>query len=347
MFFDDIGSYPPPDNLTREDVQQKFHNLHAERDLIWEMLQNIMQQKIDAGVEIPTYPQMQDMNRQFLHVITDSSRTEHERPFVVLEEEAHIIELDAIEKTSEQYYEQTGSPLQIRVCVTGPVELHLGKFGNTVYGDVLETLAISIGRFVQNSLVDTKAMKTTVISIDEPSVGINPELIMEDEAFIRAMDIASEPAHRKDVDVQIHLHAPIEYKKACQTRNINVIGLESAANPQYLDIIDRKDLEHNDKSLRVGVARTDIFRMASEYSEKYNSDVWQNPDDMMKMINMFETPENIAARLKKAYTVFDDLITYVGPDCGLGTWPSQEAAFVLLRNTAEGISKSRSEHQCE
>jgi 5-methyltetrahydropteroyltriglutamate--homocysteine methyltransferase len=166
---------------------------------------------------------------------------------------------------------------------------------------------------------------------------------MEDEVFIHAMDVASEPARRKGVDVQIHLHAPIEYKKVCHTRNINVIGVESAANPQYLDIIDRKDLEQNDKTLRVGVARTDISRMASEYNDKYDSDVWRNQDEMMTMINALETPENIAARLKKAYAVFGDLVTYTGPDCGMGSWPSQKAAFALLRNTSKGIDKFRSE----
>jgi len=52
-----------------------------------------------------------------------------------------------------------------------------------------------------------------------------------------------------------------------------------------------------------------------------------------------ETPEIIAERLGKAYSIFRDRIKYAGPDCGLGSWPSQELAFRLLKNTGAGIKE--------
>ena len=50
-----------------------------------------------------------------------------------------------------------------------------------------------------------------------------------------------------------------------------------------------------------------------------------------------ETPEVIAGRLTNTYRMFGDTIRYAGPDCGLGSWPSQGLAQELLSNTAKGI----------
>ena len=52
-----------------------------------------------------------------------------------------------------------------------------------------------------------------------------------------------------------------------------------------------------------------------------------------------ETPGTIAKRLQKAYSIFGGRIKYAGPDCGLGSWPSQELAFSLLKNTGIGIKE--------
>ncbi|HEY9246151.1 MAG TPA: methonine synthase, partial [Candidatus Methanoperedens sp.] len=52
-----------------------------------------------------------------------------------------------------------------------------------------------------------------------------------------------------------------------------------------------------------------------------------------------ETPGIIGKRLGKAYSVFGDRIKYAGPDCGLGSWPTQEMASMLLNNTGKGIKE--------
>ncbi|MDO9097430.1 MAG: methonine synthase, partial [Candidatus Methanoperedens sp.] len=50
-------------------------------------------------------------------------------------------------------------------------------------------------------------------------------------------------------------------------------------------------------------------------------------------------PEIIEKRLEKAHALFGDRIKYAGPDCGLGSWPSQQLASSLLRNTGLGIKE--------
>jgi methionine synthase II (cobalamin-independent) len=52
---------------------------------------------------------------------------------------------------------------------------------------------------------------------------------------------------------------------------------------------------------------------------------------------IFNNWKKIKKRLEKAYSIFGDRIKYVGPDCGLGHFPNQELAYLVLKNTSEGI----------
>jgi 5-methyltetrahydropteroyltriglutamate--homocysteine methyltransferase len=296
-----------------------------------------MQQKIDAGVDVPTYPQFRDMNQMFLEIINDESA--QEEPLIVSKERARIMELSAIEDVGAQYLKKTGKKLNIRLCVTGPIELYLKQFGGTAYKDVLNAFATSIDRFISNSIDNAKQFRIAVISIDEPSIGINPQIMFNDSDMIEALTLATRTSGLNKIDTEIHLHSPLHYKLVCRVPSIGIIGVESAANPSYLDLIDKKDLEDFDKFLRIGVARTDIFGMAAVLNEKYNTNVWKEPAKLDEITIQMETPRIIAKRLQKAYDIFGDRIKYAGPDCGLGSWPSQGLASNLLKNTGAGIKE--------
>jgi 5-methyltetrahydropteroyltriglutamate--homocysteine methyltransferase len=86
----------------------------------------------------------------------------------------------------------------------------------------------------------------------------------------------------------------------------------------------------------VGIARTDISSLSAEINEKYNINVWMNTDSLWKVFES-ESVKNIRDRLNYAYKEFGDSIRYAGPDCGLGSWPSQEMAFQLLKNVRTAI----------
>ncbi len=332
--FDDIGSYPLPQGVGRDWVAQAARNKDPK---FLDILKGAMQQKIEAGVDVPNYPQFQDMTRQFLDIINDESKSEE--PLVVRKENAIIMELSAIEEVGAEYYKKNGKKLNVRVCVTGPVELYLKQFGGTAYTDILESFAASVDRFVGNSIDNAKNLKVSTISIDEPSIGINPQIMFNDGDITRALEKAARTAASHNIDTEIHLHSPLHYKLVCNVSSIGVIGVESAANPSYLDLIDKKDLLEYDKFLRIGVARTDIFNMASVLNEKYGTNVWKEPSRLNEITTEMETPEIIGKRLEKAYSIFGDRIKYAGPDCGLGSWPSQEMAAMLLANTGKGIKE--------
>jgi 5-methyltetrahydropteroyltriglutamate--homocysteine methyltransferase len=336
ILFDDIGSFPLPRGINREWVEQAKKNNDSKLPTI---LKDAMQMKIDAGVDVPTYPQFRDMNEMFLEIINDESS--QEEPLIVRKDRARIMELSAMEDVGAQYFKKTGKKLKIRLCVTGPIELYLNQFGPTAYKDVLNAFATNVDRFISNSIDNAKQFRIAVISIDEPSIGINPNIMFNDGDMIEALAIATKTAGSNKIDTEIHLHSPLHYKLVCRVPHISIIGVESAANPSYLDLIDKKDLEEYEKYLRVGISRTDIFGMAAVLNEKYNTNVWKEPAKLDEITTQMETPQIIAKRLGKAYSIFGGRIKYVGPDCGLGSWPSQGLASNLLRNTCAGIKEFR------
>lgn len=334
ILFDDIGSYPLPEGVQKPWIADavkrndpKFHSI----------IRDAMQQKIKAGVDVPTYPQFQDMNQQFLNVINDERCTEE--PLMVKKDKARIIELNALEEVGAEHEKTTGRKLDVRICVTGPLELYLKEFGGTSYNDVLNAFASSIDRFIGNSIENAKHIRIATVSIDEPSIGINPQIMFKDSDLIEALEKAAKTASSHRIDTEIHLHSPLHYKLICNVPSISVIGVESAANPSYLDLVDRKDLEDNDKFLRIGVARTDIFNMSAALNEKYNMNVWKEPSKLKEITTQMETPQVIKKRLENAYGIFGNRIKYAGPDCGLGSWPSQDMAFSHLSNTGLGIKE--------
>ena len=332
ILFDDIGSYPLPKDIDREWINRA---IRKDDPKSFDIIRDAMRQKIDAGVDIPTYPQFRDMTQQFLEIINDESITEE--PMLVREKDARIKELQAIQEVGAEYSKKTGNIFNIRICITGPVELYVRQFGATTYKDVLDILATDVNRFINNSIKNAKHYRITTISIDEPSIGINPQIMFSDGHIIDALEKATTTAY--NIDTEIHLHSPLHYKTICKVPSIGIIGIESAANPSYLSLVDKKDLDEYDKFLRVGVSRTDISKMVADINEKLGINVWKDISMLEKVISDSEAPHIIEKRLEKIYNIFGDRIKYAGPDCGLGSWQTQKLAFNLLKNTGIGIKE--------
>ena len=68
IIYDDVGSYPLPEGVSKEWIRDAFKT-RTEDEILFEVINDAFQQKIDAGVDVSTYPQYQDMNEQFLKVI--------------------------------------------------------------------------------------------------------------------------------------------------------------------------------------------------------------------------------------------------------------------------------------
>jgi len=310
IFFDDIGSYPLPKGM-------RLDRLSGEQYL--DLVKDVLAQKVSAGVEVPTYPQFRDMIRMFMDPIENPELVES--PYLIKKEYAEILELRAI---------APGMP--VRVCVTGPVELYISAFAATSYSDILFTLAKSVARFLENA---KEQGKMAVASLDEPSLGISSNVVFSEDDILKALEIASEPC--RGMDCEVHLHSPLYAEPCARVPGISIVGIESAANPDYLKLVDKNVLEETDTYLRAGIARTDILAMSARRNEQLGINLWGDLPRLEREILGMESPQVMEKRLDAAYSLFGERLRAVGPDCGLGSWPSQSMAYNLLSNCAVAI----------
>jgi 5-methyltetrahydropteroyltriglutamate--homocysteine methyltransferase len=316
IFFDDIGSFPLPKGVRVKSLS---------RDQYLELVRDVLAQKCRAGVQVATYPQFRDMIRMFMDEIENPDKAES--PYLIKREAAKIMELEAVVPGQD-----------VRVCVTGPVELYISAFGATHYPDILNNLAESVARFLALARAEGKM---SVASLDEPSLGLNSNIIFSEMEIQEALEIASGPC--RGMDCEVHLHSPLFAEVCAGVSGISIVGIESASHPDYLQLIDKKTLEETDSYLRAGIARTDILSMSARLNEKLGTNLWDDLPSLEREILEMESPEVMRRRLAKAYAQFGDRLRATGPDCGLGSWPSQDLAGRLLANCATAVRSFKKE----
>ncbi|MDR2944718.1 MAG: methionine synthase [Methanosarcinales archaeon] len=342
ILFDDIGSFPLPPGASKTELSEAAFN-RSNDALLFSVLDQVSEFKTNAGVQIPNYSQVRDMTEQFLRPMRDENCTNG--PFSLKEECAQTAEMEALDLYCQKIRKQTGEKPLVRMCVTGPTELYLKEFGGASYTDIYHIFANDVTLFVRNAMKRMKNCRIATVSIDEPSIGINPDMSLPEDDIIAALTAAGKDAAKNGADVEIHIHSPLYYELACRADTINVIGMESAATPSYADMIDQKVLSDYDTYVRAGITRTDIFSMAGTLNEKYGGNVWGKPEIMREIVTAMETPDTAEKRLEKLHGIFGERIKYAGPDCGLGSWPSQELAAALLKNTGIAISAFNKKHK--
>ncbi|MFH1788121.1 MAG: hypothetical protein ABH834_01920, partial [Candidatus Altiarchaeota archaeon] len=269
MITDDIGSFPLPSAAAKARLRDIGHKIidgsysDTEEEEFIDAVVSTFSEKLESGLDVVTYPQLHEMIEGFMKPI--EKHGVEGQPYIIKTGHALIPEVEVVKVFAQRRVEEGGEPVSLRVCVTGPLDLYVRSISTQVEADILLAIGESIGRFVKNSLIDEPYLKTKVISLDEPSLGLNPNIVVEKDKLIDAWNKAAEPA--QNTDVQIHLHAPAEAETAFQTKNINVIGIEAAENPDALKAIELTDLESYDKHLRVGIARSNITALSTEYEQ--------------------------------------------------------------------------------
>jgi 5-methyltetrahydropteroyltriglutamate--homocysteine methyltransferase len=234
-----------------------------------------------------------------------------------------IPEVYVLNQAAKELSEEFGKKILLRVCLFGPLEQYLNEVGATPYPDVLDGFAKTINRFAKNCILNSKYIETKVISIDEPSYGHSPftgtpELIRE--TLEKAYDFQG-PTR------QIHLHFASGIHDILTVKGLDVLSFEYAASPKNIDAVSKVMLEKADKQIRVGIARTDIDAIWAELYEKGIT--------APSAEQIVEPLETIQKRYRLAKEKFEEQMTFTGPDCGLGSWPSQEVAALLLKKVVE------------
>lgn len=337
---DDIGSFPLPRHVDGKTFEKAYALARewavlgrdfAENEFLFKNFYMVVVEsfrlKCEAGLDVVNYPQHYDMCKQFTEVIHKSME---KGTYIVEEKDAVIPEVYVIGNSAKKLCEELGKEkIALRVCVTGPMELYLKMVGAIFYKDVLMMFAETTRRFMKNSLLNTKHVKTEVVSLDEPSFGFR-DIAADKDAVVEVLEKAF---HFNGAVKQLHTHSPSRIADVLGVRNLDVVSVEYAASPKNLEFVSKSMLEKADKRIRVGIARTDIDAIVAELYEKGVSkpEVWQ----------MVEDEKVIRKRFEKAREKFGERMSFTGPDCGLGSWPTQEAAQLLLKRTVDAVKKGQ------
>jgi len=328
---DDVGSFPLPYYVDRESFNRAYvlarEALIRGKDIrkddfllnnFYRVIIDSFRKKCQAGLDVVNYPQHYDMHKQFTDTI---HKAMDKGTYLVDEKHAIIPEVQVISQEAKQLCEEFGKKVLLRVCVTGPMELYLKEIGTTPYKDILLMFAETVRRFAKNSVLNLKYVKTEVVSLDEPSLGFQDISVDKDTM----LDFMEKAFDFNDVTKQIHLHSFSKVANMLEIKNLDVLSFEYAASPRNIEAVSRKVLEGADKQIRVGISRTDIDSIMAELYEKGITN--PNPEQLV------ESEETIRKRFETAKEKYGHKMTFTGPDCGLGGWPTQEAAQLLLKRT--------------
>jgi 5-methyltetrahydropteroyltriglutamate--homocysteine methyltransferase len=335
ILVDDIGSFPLPSSIDRElfdrayvlgreaiingkDVRKDeflLNNFH--RVVIASFIK-----KCSAGLDVVNYPQHYDMNKQFTDVI---HKAMDKGTYLVEQKEAIVPEVHVINEEAKRLYEEAEKKVSLRVSITGPLELYLKEVGTTPFSDILLMFAETTRRFAKNSILNSKYVKTEVVSLDEPSFGfqeITADRDMISTVLEKAFDFGG-------VVKQIHLHSPSRIADLLEVRKLDVLSFEFAASPKNVEGVSKTMLERAGKQIRVGISRTDVDAITAELYDKGIP----HPEAEQ----LVESEKVIRKRFMTAKEKYGNTMTFTGPDCGLGGWPSQEAALLLLKRTVDAV----------
>jgi 5-methyltetrahydropteroyltriglutamate--homocysteine methyltransferase len=332
---DDVGSFPLPRIVDRQSFNESrdmARRAIAEgkglprdgsvRDIFCRVVVDSFRMKCGSGLDVASYPQHYDMYRQFTDVIDEAMK---EGTYVVDEKQAVIPEVHAISEEAKNISEETGGKVHLRICVTGPMELYLKEVGTTVHRDVLLMLAETVRRFAKKAMLDSKYVKTEVVSLDEPSFGFQ-EIAADRDTIIEVLEKAFDFECEAK---QIHLHSSAKVADLLDVRGLDVLAFEFAASPRNVESVSRNMLERADKQVRVGIARTDVDSIAAELHDR-DLRTWNTK-------RMVESVETMRRRFKVAKEKYGDRLAFSGPDCGLGGWPSQDVARLLLERAVHAV----------
>ena len=335
---DDIGSFPLPPEVNRE-TYSKAYRLAREamtngKDIredefakknFYSLTINSFKKKIGTGLDVINSPWHYDGIRQ----VSDAIHKAMEKgTFVVDERDSFLPEVRVIEAQAKNLSQEFGKKISLRVCMFGPMEQYLKEIGTIPYRDVLDSFAETIRRFAKNSIINTKYLRTEVVSIDEPSFGFM-NISAESEVLCEVLEKAF---NFQGAVRQIHLHSASRLPDLLDVSNIDVLSFEYSASPKNIESVSRRILEDADKQIRVGVSRTDIDSITAELHDRGILNPTQE--------QLVESGEIIKKRYITAKQKFGDRMTFTGPDCGLGGWPSQEAALLLLKRTVRAVKRT-------
>nr|MDO8083282.1 hypothetical protein [Candidatus Sigynarchaeum springense] len=291
--------------------------------------------QVDAGITIPCYPQLVDMNHQILVPLSRlvpglklvanefhfSGDFKAPRDIVATEYGKQV--LDILKKFPDVKKRIAGT----KACLTGPFTL----CSNIIMDDAgpkekykpllfRETRAHQVPEFVEEMAAYiarvTKAyvdMGFTIVSIDDPflsqMVGSRKILFHERPFILKVLDIAAKNLAKQG---SLHVCGVItpRLRDLLLESSIHHLDHEFKTSPQNIEIFDKQMLVDHGKVLAFGSLQTNPVPMPGK-----------KPDDVV------ESVDEIAKHLQVAKERFGAENLLVKPDCGFGGMNAFDRAY--------------------
>ena len=314
--------------------------------------------KLQAGMDVPNYPQFRDMNQMFVSLMEGIEKIDSgylETKTVSLGAENNkIAELLAIERNAQLIQEKIGKPFELRVCITGPYTL--ASFFPYRDEKTFIRLGNVIAQLIECNIFSSKHGKASLVSVDEPTFGLVDDPLIDfgsqgRKNLQKAWEKIFYTIKSKNAQGMIHLH--------------------STANPMFwdipsLDVIDThvddpihqmqktaKLLESKDKFLKASMTVNDFDKLIrqkieAETKEKISeTNVNEKIADAWTAIKkgkidpevFLETADTMKKRVTDIVERFgEERILYAGPECGLKGYPTYKNALECLRRISAAVS---------
>jgi len=316
--------------------------------------------KVEAGIDVPNYPQYRDVNQMFFDLIEGIGKIEigyiETAALTLKEGRSAIPEVSAIKNSSQEIYEKLGEPFELRVCLIGPytiASLFAYKDKNTVtrLGNVL-------AQMVEPNVFNSKHGSVMLFSVEEPVFGFIDDPLLDRgsegrENLLRAWESIMNKVRAKGVQTCLHLHNTSD-ELFWETKNLNII--ESHVNDSFYQAKRTKErLESTDKFLKASIAVTDFDQLIrnniiATSMEKLNeininekiAETWKNLTKKQIDPTIFvENAELMKERLVKIVENFgENRVPYAGPECGLKSFPTYESALECLKRVPKAVKSS-------
>lgn len=361
MISSDVGSLPPRINSAilwsgaraSQTLLPLLHERGGEDDfrLFEEEIVEVFADKLRAGIDIPNYPQFRDMNEMFLELIRGIEKTE--AGYVTLHVPtarpgSSIPEVDALRRNASKIRDITGADrIRIKVCVTGPYTL--ASFFQGKDARLFEDLGRAVAEVASRSLFDTRNAEVSLLYIDEPVIGFLNDPLLDygsagRDALRRAWDGICREAKSREIETGIHLHDTSD-DLFWEVDHLNIVE-SHVDDPLYTSEATRRRLEETDKRLKASITVTIFDRLIAEKLRREDSggDLQQRVGEMWSEIRrgrvdpyaFLEDLDLLRRRLRRVVDRFGpERVAYVGPECGLRSFPTYDCALECLRRVSD------------
>jgi 5-methyltetrahydropteroyltriglutamate--homocysteine methyltransferase len=358
----DVGSLPFVGDLNRflEGASNYGRVINDSTQFFEKILVRSFLNKVEAGIDVPNYPQYRDMTQMFFEAIEGVAKvngTYVETAELTLEEGMGAIpEVSAIQNSSREIYEKLGQPFQLRICITGPYTMS-SLFAVKNKG-IFTRLGNVLTQIIESNIFSSKHGKVSLVSVDEPAFGFIDDPLLDRgsigrENLLKAWESMMQGIRTKGAQTCLHLHNTSD-ELFWEVKGLSMIE-SHVYDPFYEAERTKERLESMDKSVKASVAVTDFDQLIrsniiaqpgqklrdSETNEKI-AGIWKSLNKNQIDPTIFvEKASLMKERLSRIISLFgENRVPYAGPECGFRSFPTYESALECLRRVSKTVKGS-------